>query len=462
MTSPPVRVRFAPSPTGYLHVGNARTGLWNWLVARQTEGTFVLRIEDTDEERSRKEWVDGILDGLRWLGLDWDELYHQSERTDLYAQAAAKLEADGRAYWCDCTRDAVDARAKARGGPPGYDGFCRDRDLGPGEGRALRFGTPDEGVTVVPDVVRGEPTFDNATIEDFVIVRSSGAPMFLLANAVDDLDMRISHVVRGEDLLPSTPKYVLLWEALGGGPTPVFAHAPIIVNERRQKLSKRRDPVALELYRAGGYLPEVMASFLSLIGWGPKSGEERLSMAQLVEAFRLEDVGSSPGFFDLAKLRSFNGDAIRELPATTFLELAEPWLAELGLDPEALERLAPLAQERVATLGETPAMLDFLGFEDEAVPFDPQSWDKAMKPPAPAVLDAAVERLGAAEWTATGVREALDAVADDVGIAKKKVHAAVRVATTGRGVGLPLFESLEVLGRPGTLARLRAARAQLE
>ena len=425
MTAP--RVRFAPSPTGYLHVGNFRTALYNWLFARHEGGTFVLRIEDTDEARNRDEWVAGILSSLRWAGLDWDEgPYRQSERAHLYAKAADELAAAGSAYWCDCPREAIDARAEERGGPPGYDGFCRDRALGPGEGRALRFRTPDEGTTVVPDIVRGEPTFPNAAIEDFVLLRTNGTPVFLLANAVDDVDMGITHVVRGEDLLPSTPKYLLIRAALGVPEPPVFAHLPMIVNEKRQKLSKRRDPVALELYRDEGYLPEVMRNFLALLGWGPPSGREQLPLEDMVEEF---------------------------------LRRAEPWLGEVDA---AVARLAPLVQERVTTLSEAPDLVAFLRVADGDVAIDEGSWAKAMKEPADAALERAEVRLGELDgWSADGVRAALDAVAEDVEAGKKKVHAAVRVAVTGRTVGLPLFESLEVLGKEGTLARLRAARARL-
>jgi glutamyl-tRNA synthetase len=404
-----------------------------------------------------------IYDALRWLGLDWDELYRQSERAELYAAAAAKVEADGRAYWCDCTREDVEARAKERGGPPGYDGFCRDRGLGPGEGRALRFRTPDEGTTVVHDVVRGDPAFENSTIEDFVLVRSNGAAIFLLANVVDDGDMSITHVIRGDDHLPNTPKYLLLWDALGYGEHPVFAHLPMIVNEKRQKLSKRRDPVALEQYRDEGYLPEVILNYLALVGWSPPDGRERMTVEEMVEVFRLEDIGKSAGFFDVAKLRAFNGDAIRELPLDEFIERALPfvrrevWGAEADVD--TFRRLAPLVQERVAVLGEVPAMVDFI-FLDEA-PDDEASWAKAMKEGAADILDATAAAFADAEWQADVLKEALLAVGEGLGLKLSKTQAPVRVAVTGRTVGPPLFESLEVLGREKTLARLAAARSRL-
>jgi glutamyl-tRNA synthetase len=460
----PTRVRFAPSPTGYLHVGGARSALYDWLLARQSGGTFILRIEDTDMERNREEWVELIADDLRWLGLDWDEYYRQSERTELYAAAARRLEELGRTYWCACTREEIDARARARGGPPGYDGHCRDLGLGPGQGRVLRFRSPREGTTVVPDVVRGNPTFDNATIEDFVLVRSNGTAMFILANAVDDGDQRITHVVRGEEHLPNTPKYLLLWEALGYGEAPVFAHLPVVVNARRQKLSKRRDPeAAVELYREEGYLPEVLVNFLALIGWSPGDGRERLTRQEMLDAFRLEDVGSSPGFFDVAKLRSFNGDAIRELPVDEFVALARPFLDRAPwadrLDERVFRQVAPLVQERVAVLSEVPAMVDFLFLDQPDV--DPAAWDKVMgTETASAVLDAVEEAFATVEWKAAALKDAVTAAGDAVGLKLAKAQAPVRVAVTGRTVGPPLFESLEVLGRDRALDRIRAARAR--
>jgi glutamyl-tRNA synthetase len=435
-----------------------RTTLYNWLYARQQGGAFILRIEDTDAERNREEWVDGIYDALRWLGLDWDELYRQSERAELYAAAAAKLEADGRAYWCDCVREDVDARAKARGGPPGYDGFCRDRALGPGEGRALRFRTPDEGDVVVHDVVRGDPSFAASTLEDFVVVRSNGAAIFLLANVVDDGDMAITHVIRGEDHLPNTPKYLLLWDALGYGEHPVFAHLPMIVNEKRQKLSKRRDPVALELYREEGYLPEVMLNYLALVGWSPPGDRERFTLTEMVEAFRLDDVGKSAGFFDVAKLRAFNGDTIRTLSVDDFIITAAPFLPDV-VDIDVFRRLAPLVQERVAVLGEVWPMVDFV-FLDEP-PVDDASWAKTMKEGAADVLDAAIAAFADCAWSAPALKDALLAAGEALGLKLSKAQAPVRVAVTGRTVGPPLFESMEVLGRERTLSRLTAARARL-
>ncbi len=281
------RVRFAPSPTGFFHVGSARTALFNWLVARQSDGVFVLRIEDTDAERNREEWVEGIVTALHWLGMDPDEgPYRQSLRTERYHQAIDALWDAGCLYACDCTHDQIEARNKAAGIlTPGYDGYCRERHLPRGEGRALRFRTPDEGKTTVQDVVRGAVEFPCAAMDDFVAVKANGAPLFVLANVVDDIDMAITHVIRGEDLLPTTPRGILVWEALAAlgwttdgtfGPAgepvpglPVFAHLPMLVNEKRQKLSKRRDPVSVESYRDQGYLPAAFVNYLALLGWGP-------------------------------------------------------------------------------------------------------------------------------------------------------------------------------------------------
>ena len=273
-SSAPLRVRFAPSPTGYFHVGGARTALYNWLVARKGDGKFVLRIEDTDRERSKPEWIEGILSALEWLGVDWDEgPYLQSERGPIYADVASRLFESGNAYACDCTREQVLERTKGNA-IPGYDGFCRDRGLAWTPGTVLRFRVPDSGVTIVHDVVRGEVEFQNSTIEDFVIVKSNGDALFVLAVVADDRDMEITHVIRAEEHLPTTPKAVLIWEALGGPPLPVFAHLPWLVNEQRQKLSKRRDKVAVEDYRVQGYLPEAMRNYLVLLGWGSPDQRE--------------------------------------------------------------------------------------------------------------------------------------------------------------------------------------------
>ena len=463
-----VRLRFSPSPTGYFHVGGARTALYNWLEARRQGGTFVLRIEDTDLERNRPEWVEGIQSAMRWLGLDWDEgPYFQSQRAHLYEAAAAKLEAGGQAYYCDCTRDVVLARTKGNA-IPGYDGFCRDRKLEPGPGRALRFRVPDEGATTVVDVIRGTPTFEHATIEDFVIVRSNGSSLFVLANVVDDVDMGITHVVRAEEHLPTTPKYVLLHRALNGNADlPVFAHVPVLVDERRQKLSKRKHRVALEDYREQGIVPEAMRNYLVLLGWAPGGDRETLTLDEMVAEFRLEDVNSSPAFFDERKLQHFNGEYIRALDpddfvarSTPFLE-AGPWVPA-DFDPADFASLAPLVQERVKTLAEVPAMVDFLFLPEP--PIDDKAWGKRVVRGASAreILTAAVDVYGSAPWEAEALHEETAALGDKLGLSLGKAQFPIRVAVTGRDVGPPLFESLVVLGRERSLERLRSALQRLD
>jgi glutamyl-tRNA synthetase len=465
-----VRARFAPSPTGYLHLGSARTALFNWLLARHTGGQMLLRIEDTDAERSKPELVDLIFRTLDWLGIDWDgDVEHQTHRADEHLAAVTAMLDRGLAYRCDCTREAVDARAKQRGGKPGYDGFCRDRDVKPGPGVVVRFRTPDEGATAFADVIRGDVSFPNADLEDFVILRANGTAMFLVANAVDDVAMGITHVVRGEDLLNVTPKVLLLRHALGATDDPVFAHLPLIVNEKRQKLSKRRDDVAVEDYIARGYLPEAMVNYLATLGWGPPDGVEIRPRAEIIELFDLGSVNKASAFFDIKKLDHFNGEHIRALPVTDFIARVDPWLhGEAAPWPDEafvaddFAVMAPLVQERVTTLSEAPGYVDFL-FLDAPV-FDEASWQKVMgkgRDTAVTMLDGMLDRFTSCDWTVEGVEQALFGFGDEHGIKRGQAQAPVRVAVTGRSVGPPLLESLVVLGRDRTLDRVRAARARL-
>jgi glutamyl-tRNA synthetase len=456
------RVRFAPSPTGYFHVGGERTALYNWLFVRRLGGSFVLRIEDTDRERSDESWTRGILAALEWIGITYDEgPYFQAERRALYDAAAARLLAAGNLYACECTREEIDARTK-NNPIPGYDGFCRSRGLEPGPGRALRFAVPDTGTTTVHDLVRGDVEFANESIEDFVVVKSNGDPLFVLAVVVDDADMAITHIIRAEEHLPTTPKAVLLWEALGAGPLPQFAHLPMLVNEKRQKLSKRRDRVAVEDYRAAGILPEAMRNYLVLLGWSPGEDREILSVEEMIAEFRLEDVSRSPAFFDEKRLAHFNGVYIRALSPLSFIERCAPFLDHAAAgwncyDPEMFAALAPLAQERVAQLDEVPALVEFL-FTEPLV-YETAAFDKAIRnnEVAPALLKGAAESLGACEWDAESIKTALAELAESAELKLGRAQAPVRVATMGRSVGLPLFESLEALGRERTLDRLAAA-----
>lgn len=450
------------------HVGGARSALYNWATARQQGGKFVLRIEDTDAARNKPEWTEGIITALAAIGISasdpaFEGPYFQSHHAGRHREAASKLFEVGRAYYCDCTREQVSERTGSE--HLGYDGYCRDRALAYQPGRALRFRTPDDGQTVVVDLVRGEPAFPNAAIEDFVIARGDGSPVFLLANVVDDIDEQITCVIRGEEHLSNTPKQQLLWEALDAQP-PVWAHLPVIVNEKRQKLSKRRDKVALEDYIAEGYLPAAIVNYLMLLGWAPKDGVEIRPYEELEALFRVEDVNSSSAFFDVRKLAAFNGEYLRALPEADFVQACRPWLepsrapwpAE-GFDQAVFERLAPLVQTRITVLGEVVDYVDFV-FLDEPV-WDEASWSKAMKPGADAILRDARQGFASVGWTVDEIRAALEQVAAAHDLKIGKAQAPVRVAVTGRTVGLPLFESLEVLGRGRVLSRLDASLAKL-
>jgi glutamyl-tRNA synthetase len=457
------RVRFAPSPTGFLHVGSARAALFNWLYARQHGGTFILRIEDTDAERNREEWVDGILSSLAWLAMEPDEgPFRQSERTAAALAAVDRLWAAGAVYACDCGRDEIDARTKGNA-TPGYDGYCRDRGLERQAG-ALRFRTPREGEVIVHDLIRGDVVFQCSAIEDFVVVKSTGAPLFVLANTVDDIDMAISHVIRGEDLLPSTPKGLLLWSALLGpdAELPVFAHLPLLVNAKRQKLSKRRDTVAVESYREEGYLPDAMRNYLALLGWSPAGDVEILSAAELIDQFRLEDVNNSPAFFDVEKLRWMNGEYIRALSVDAFIEAVRPWITAPvapwppeRFDEAAFRRMAPLVQERVTVLAEVTTMVDFLFLAAPVI--DDAAWT-ALEGDASAagILDGALAAYADCQWTAASLHQVTLELAEKAGRKLGKAQAPIRIAVTGRRVGPPLFESMEVLGRGVVLERLAA------
>jgi glutamyl-tRNA synthetase len=453
-----------------LHVGGARSALFNWVVARQSGGVLVLRIEDTDAARNRPEWTDGIISALAWLGMDasqYEGPYLQSDNLAQHQAAAQQLHERGLAYYCDCTREAIVERT----GDPhrGYDGFCRDRGLGPAEGRALRFATPDEGVTVVDDLVRGKTSFENAKLEDFVIARGDGSILFLLANVVDDMSQRITLVARAEEHLSNTPKQQLLWGALGHEP-PAWAHLPIIVNEKRQKLSKRRDRVAVEDFRDEGYLADAMRNYLMLLGWAPRGDREIVPWSDIEAEFRLEDVNPSPAFFDIKKLRAFNGEYIRAMTPEQFAAACAPWLEasaapwEPGqFDPVVFAALAPLAQTRVAVLSEITALVDF-AFLDDA-PDDEAAWAKVMQEPVAASLLADVvadyDAVRPDQWRADVLKDKLVERGTAYGLKLGKAQAPVRVAVTGRTIGLPLFESLEVLGQERTLLRLRAARERL-
>jgi glutamyl-tRNA synthetase len=454
------RYRFAPSPTGFFHVGGARTALFNWALARQSGGTFVLRIEDTDEARNRPEWTQGIIDSLAWIGISADDPHFegplfQSDYIDAHLAAAKRLFEAGHAYYCDLTSEQIQARAKEEG-LTGYGGWSRDRGLGPGEGRVLRFRVPD-GATVVDDLVRGKVEFDNATIEDFVLVRGNNTPVFILANVVDDLEMGITHVVRAEEHLSNTPKQQMIWGALGHEP-PVWAHVPVLVNEQRKKLSKRRDKVALEQYRDEGYLADAMVNYLMTLGWSP-GDEEIVPWSQIEPAFRLEDVNKSPAFFDLKKLAAFNGEYIRKLSLDELVAACEPWLPA-SWDRERFRAIAPYIQERMVTLADAATAVDFMFTDDPVI--DEAAWAKATATEfaAPLLRDL-VAAYETCDWKAATLKSVMDGLAERYEIKRGPAQGAARVAVTGRSAGPPLFEVLEVMGRDESLRRLRAGLARL-
>ncbi len=468
MSDAPLRLRFAPSPTGFFHVGGARTALYNWVLAKRLGGTFVLRIEDTDEARNSPEWTQGIIDALAWLEISADDPafegpYFQSRHRDAHIAAARKLFDTGQAYYCDLTSEQIAERAKASG-VQGYDGSSRDRGLGPGPGHVLRFRVPD-GETIVEDLVRGRVEFNNDTIEDFVLLRSNGSPMFLLANVVDDMDEKINLVIRAEEHLPNTPKQQLLWDALGE-PPPQWAHVPVLVNEQRKKLSKRRDKVALEQYRDEGYVMGAMRNYLMTLGWAPAGDQEIVAWSQIEGEFTLDAVNRSPAFFDLKKLAAFNGEYIRMMSREEFAHAARPFVdAWFAANPQAtmneswLATMLPLLQTRIVTLAEVPAQIDFLFIGDPVI--DDDSWAKAMKDPAPQVLADVISAYAQTPWNADALKDTLDAVGQTYGLKLGKTQAPIRVAVTGQRVGPPLFEPLELLGRDETIRRLQAAATRI-
>ena len=462
------RYRFAPSPTGYFHVGGARTALYNWILALQTNGVFVLRVEDTDDSRNNPQWTQGILDALAWLGIDghdshFEGPYFQSANAALHVAAAEKLFEQGKAYYCDLSTEDIQKRAKETG-KQGYDGYSRDRGLGPGAGHVLRFRVP-EGSTIVEDQVRGKVEFDNATIEDFVLLRSNGSPVFLIANVVDDINQAITHVVRAEEHLPNAPKQQMIWQALGVTP-PSWAHVPVLVNEQRKKLSKRRDKVAVEQYREEGVLADAMKNYLMTLGWAPTGDTEIVPFEKIVAEFSLSSVNHSPAFFDIVKLQSFNADYIRAMSLGDFIAACEPWLlgekapwSAANYDAKVFAEIAPLIQTRVQLLQEVPSMVDFLFCDLPTI--DDAAFTKAFAPEwASATLIEIRDAFKTCEFTPDALKAVVEAVGEKHSLKLGKMQAPLRVAVTGRSVGPPLFEPIAMLGRDATLKRIDVALAK--
>ncbi len=490
MTSPaaPVRVRFCPSPTGNPHVGMARTALFNWAFARHHGGTFVFRIEDTDSQRDSEESYEQLVASLRWLGLDWDEgpevggpfaPYRQSQRLERYRKVAEKLLSGRHAYRCYCTSEELEQRREAdrlAKRPPGYDGHCREltddqKTAYEAEGRTsvVRFRMPD-GAFSWDDLVRGEVTFPAGEVRDYVLVRANGEPLYTLVNPVDDALMQITHVLRGEDLLSSTPRQLALWAALreigvAGGPIPEFGHLPYVMGEGNKKLSKRDPESSLLFYVEQGFLPEGLTNYLALLGWSLSEDRDRFSLREMAEAFDLSRVNASPARFDLKKCTALNADWIRILDGEEFVVRLVSFLRDqrgvtLDAASEATVRAAAvLVQERVETLGQAADMLHFLLVDEATFTVDPEDAAKQLTAESQPVLDAAYLALhGLDVWSTERIEAELrTALIEGLGLKPRVAFGPVRVAVSGRRVSPPLFESLEILGKERSLGRLTLA-----
>jgi glutamyl-tRNA synthetase len=480
MNDAPVRTRIAPAPSGSIHVGNARTALYNWLLARHHGGTFVLRIEDTDAKRVSDEHVHAVLEDLRWLGLHWDEgpevggdlgPYRQSERRDRYHAAVLNLVETGHAYRCYCTAEELEQRrkeAQAAGRPPGYDGRCREltdaeRAAFEAEGRAfaVRFKVPPRRTISFDDAVRGTISTHSDQIQDFIIQRSDGSPTYMLAAGLDDALMNITHIVRGEDLISATPRQLLLREAIAVHDVPVFAHLPLLVSEDGRPLSKRWGDVSVRAYRDRGFLSEAMVNYLALLGWSYDDKTNVFAVDELIEYFSLERVGRNPAAFDVAKLEWLNGHYIRNKAPEVLAEELIPFCERAGLPADTeegralLKAVAPLLSERLKRLDEAPSMIAFL-FGDVS---PDEKAATALEGQGPYLADVARVLEETAEWTAEAIETALRELAAKHDLKPRKAFQPIRAAVTGTLVSPPLFESMEILGQEATLRRIRAATA---
>ncbi|MGP5021928.1 glutamate--tRNA ligase [Glutamicibacter arilaitensis] len=482
----PVRVRFCPSPTGTPHVGLIRTALFNWAYARHTGGKMVFRIEDTDAKRDSEESYNQLLDALAWLGIDWDEgvnaggphePYRQSQRGDIYQDVIAKLRAAGHLYESYSTPEEVEARHQAAGRDPklGYDNYDRElteeqKAAFKAEGRepVLRVRMPDHDITF-NDLVRGEITFKAGAVPDYVVVRANGKPLYTLVNPIDDALMGITHVLRGEDLLSSTPRQVVLYALLHdigvAQYMPRFGHLPYVMGQGNKKLSKRDPESSVFLHRDNGFIPEGLLNYLALLGWSLSADEDIFSREQLVEAFDVADVLSNPARFDVKKAEAINGTHVRMLEAQDFRDRLVPYLKAAGLvgeelterENDILDQAAPLVQERIALLGEATDMLEFLFKSDDEIVIDEKAL-KGMPANLVEVVDATVQGLETlAEWNAETIQAALRTkLVDELELKPRQAFGPARVAISGKRVSPPLFESMEILGRESSLKRLRA------
>lgn len=462
---PNVITRFAPSPTGYLHIGGARTALFNRLFARHHGGKFILRIEDTDRERSTPEAVQAILDGMKWLGITWDEGPHfQMERVDLYRKEAERLLREGKAYRCICPKEELDRRRDemlARKEKPRYNGRCRNLPPETTEGKphVLRFKAPGAGKTVVHDLLRGDVVYENAELDDLVLLRTDGSPTYNFVVVVDDASMGVTHVLRGDDHLNNTPKQVLLYEALGY-PLPRFGHFPLIHGMEGGKLSKRQDDVSVTAYRENGYLPEAMVNYLVRLGWS-HGDQEIFSEEEMIRLFSLEHVGRSPSKFNLEKLQNVNAHYIKASDPERIAALLVPFLAKRGIDAAPSPRLVAIVrtlQERARTLEEMAGGAEFY-FREKAT--DPKAQAKFLTPEIAPVLREIAEEFSVLDpFSPDAMERTLHAIVERRG-GSLKVHQPIRVALTGGAASPGLFDVMEILGRDEVVRRLRGAAARI-
>jgi len=455
------RTRFSPSPTGYFHIGGARTALFNWLYARHYQGTFILRIEDTDIERSQQLYEEDILASLQWLGLTWDEgPYRQSQRLDTYEFYARELVNRGAAYYCDCRPEVLEQHrqeALARKEKPRYHGRCRDRGLTAGPDRALRFRCPQQGTTHWHDLTKGPIAFDNAELDDLVLVRADGVPTYNFAVVVDDITMNISHVIRGDDHVPNTPRQILIYEALGAK-LPQFAHIPMILGPDRAKLSKRHGAPSVMDYKRMGYLPDAMVNFLARLGWS-HGDQEIFSREELIRSFTLEHVGKAPSIFDTEKLSWLNGHYLRETPAAVLAPLLQEFLAQIDIHTEVSDRLVKIVhtlQPRAHTLADMAAQARF--YFQAPHSYEEKAAAKFLTPASKPILQTISDRLARlSTWTEAEVNALFQEVQQESGRKMKEIAQAVRLALTGRSASPGLFEIMVILGPEEVHRRLQAA-----
>ena len=463
----PVRVRFAPSPTGHLHVGGARTALFNWLFARRHGGVFILRIEDTDRSRSTEEYIDVIVDAMRWLGLDWDEGppapgYRQTERSDVYRAHAERLLAEGQAYRCRCSAEMLDAlrqEAQRRGETFRYPGTCRGASVPASEPHALRLRTPRDGQTVVEDAIHGAVAFDNAQLDDWILVRTDGTPTYNFCNVVDDVSMKISHVIRGNDHLSNTPKQIQCYEALGY-PVPVFAHIPMILGADKSRLSKRHGATSVQAFREAGILPEAMVNHLARLGWS-HGDQEVFTRDELVRDFDLDQVGKAGAVFDYAKLEWLSHHWIKAAPSARLAADLAPFLRAIELPEPAdlgwLARVVDTLKERAPTLREMAEQARFYLVRPSS--YDPASTAKFWTSAAADRYALLIRRLATHEAVDPESLELLyRGLAAELGVKLVELAQLTRIALTGKTASPPIFQVMSILGRAETIARLEAAR----